>query len=103
MDFPMTRRRFKCNACGGLYWDLQADGSTYHHACAPIATKDPLVTQERSNKRDESITQDRDGDFAAIASEGAGVVCLDDQRLTEPAWVTQRKEQARKKWGEENA
>lgn len=27
--------KFRCNACGGSYTDVQPDGTAYYHACPP--------------------------------------------------------------------
>lgn len=98
----MTANRFKCLACGAAYFDLQADGSAYHHACGPLPRDKNGVEPERKNKRDERIVQDRYGEFAGIVSEGAGVECLNNPRISEPVWLTQRKLQAAKKWENED-
>jgi ssDNA-binding Zn-finger/Zn-ribbon topoisomerase 1 len=75
----------KCNACGATYSSVQADGSRYFHACAPIPNpafnadpkKGPVDLREiieRPNKRDENISHiDPDTEQAVIKSDGLGV------------------------------
>jgi hypothetical protein len=79
----------KCNACGATYPSVQADGSRYFHACAPIANpafntdpeKGPVdlrETIERPNKRDENISHiDPDTQQAVIKSDGLGVTVIE--------------------------
>ena len=75
----------KCNACGGTYEPIQADGSRYFHACPPIAnpaynadpTKGAVDMREhveRPDKRDENVTGiDKATNQTTIVSAGAGV------------------------------
>jgi hypothetical protein len=109
---------FQCNACKGTYQDQQRDGSTYHHACPPLPPDDNGVEAERPDKRDESIPQGlefvtikdkllvtfsgearriwRSGANPAIRLEGAGVKCITDAAIAEPAWITAIKQRIAK-------
>lgn len=78
----------KCNSCGGTYAPVQADGSRYFHACAPIPNPayqpDPTKgavnlqqTIERPNKRDENFAGiDPATKLPIIVSAGAGVTLI---------------------------
>lgn len=46
----------KCNSCGGTYQSVQADGTAYYHACAPLPpTAEHPMGAEHPNKRDENV------------------------------------------------
>jgi hypothetical protein len=85
----------KCNACGGVYAPIQADGTAYYHACPPLVELFHTVTGEilprdvaaimtdgttigrreipRPNARDENVVvSSTRGAPAAIKAEGAG-------------------------------
>lgn len=79
---------FKCRACGGRYWDVQNDGSVYHHVCGPLPADKKNPERERHNKRDENIARHRDRGVTGIVSEGAGVTCLASSQLEEPLWIS---------------
>lgn len=94
-------QRFRCNACKGEYSDVQPDGSIYHHACPPLNPNKKGETPERENKRDENVDRLRRGTgsrVAGIISEGEGVKCLTDDKLTEPPWITRLKAQVEKEY-----
>lgn len=80
--------RWKCNACGGTYNDLNADGSAYHHSCGPLPPDAQLREAERPNKRDERVVMRGRRPTGEIVSEGAGVTALDGQADPEPKWIT---------------
>jgi len=95
----------KCNACGGTYQALQADGAQYFHVCPPLSapelaaavaggktvlpggeTADQAVarrTYERANKRDETVipspTRDKAG---TLKTAGAGTTTVADPPAT---------------------
>lgn len=89
----------KCNACGGTYEPVQADGSLYFHACPPLS--DPEVgkalglsldsstwtapqkaavaaaARVRPNARDENLVQTSDPTKpATMKAIGAGVTTV---------------------------
>jgi hypothetical protein len=89
----------QCNACGGVYAPIQADGTEYYHVCPPlyefvntdtgeivprdvaVATKDgsKIGTRElpRPNHRDENVVvSSKAGAPVVIRAEGAGVTEL---------------------------
>ncbi len=87
-------QRFRCNACGGEYSDVQADGSIYHHACPPSPPNKKGETPEREIRRDENVARRRRGSavrVTGIVSEGFGAKCLTNNKLTEPPWITRLK------------
>jgi hypothetical protein len=80
--------QFRCNTCHAVYPDIQADGTPYYHACAPLVAE-PL--QERKYRRDENIAVSRSGKprrAIGIIAEGKGVTCMSNPRLTEPARIS---------------
>jgi hypothetical protein len=109
---------FGCKGCSGAYHDTQNDGSIYFHACPPLPPDKNGVQVEQPNKRDENLMRGielvrsanglqvnltgeaaaagRKGQQVGIRSEGAGVECLSDATLKEPAWITQMKAQMAK-------
>lgn len=89
----------KCNACGGVYDPLPADGLRYFHACPPLSVIEltaavdagkvqlppqetpELAVQRRSyervNKRDESVVPSVDPKVpSTIKAEGDGVTIV---------------------------
>lgn len=96
----------QCKSCGGVYVDVQADGSSYFHACPPLVeyfddTKLPITRAdaqgilllggkvyerivERPNKRDENpdprVTRAPGG--APMKSPGDGVAAVN--RVVDP-------------------
>jgi len=84
----------KCNACGGIYEPVQADGVAYFHACPPLSapelaakvaagkivlpggeTADQAVakrTYERANKRDENVKSTAEKDAGSLKAVGDG-------------------------------
>lgn len=86
----------KCNACGGTYEPLQADGLQYFHVCPPLSRAELVAavdagkvqlpagetvddalrrrTYERGNKRDENLKSTAERDAGTVKAEGAGVV-----------------------------
>lgn len=83
-------QQFKCKACGAVYTDTQRDGTTYHHACPAVEPIDGKPAKPMP-RRDENIALARGGAVTGIISEGQGVVCITDPKLTEPAWITKLK------------
>jgi hypothetical protein len=81
----------QCNACGGIYRPLQADGTRYFHTCptrrvvdvVPAPTKDNLdatqpVFAPIANRRDENVAGVDDDGKAVMKSEGLGVTPVTD-------------------------
>ena len=88
----------KCNACGGVYEPVLADGSLYFHACPPLSaaelaaavtggkltlpvleTPDIAVTRrtyERATKRDENVRSTAPADAGSMKTAGAGITPL---------------------------
>lgn len=97
------RHRFKCNTCGGEYFDTCADGSLYHHACPPLPPTKQGNEPERENKRDENIAVRANRRAAGIKAEGDGVTCLTSKSLEEPAWITKLKERIVREEEQSNA
>lgn len=86
----------KCNACGGVYEPLQADGLQYFHVCPPLSapelaakvaagkivlpgaeTADEAVarrTYERANKRDENLKSTATKDAGSLKAVGDGTI-----------------------------
>jgi hypothetical protein len=87
---------FGCNACHGEYRERQRDGTVYHHACPPLRPDKNGIEAERRNKRDENVVYGLMDRVIGIRSEGDGVTCLSDARLSEPAWITAMKERIAK-------
>ena len=87
---------FQCLACKGVYFDSSPDGATYFHVCPPLPRDDKGVRPVRVDARDENLTQPRAGRAQSIRSEGAGVKCLTNAKLQEPAWITALKKRAAK-------
>lgn len=83
--------QFQCQTCKGVYTDIGTDGMIYTHVCGPQNTEQPGPTVDRPDKRDENIDTNRSGVLLGIVSEGLGVVCLSDETLTEPPWITRLK------------
>jgi hypothetical protein len=79
---------FRCGSCKGTYSDTQRDGTIYFHACAPLPPDKDGIQEEVPNKRDENLSLDARGRLQGIVAEGAGVTCLTNAQLTEPAWLT---------------
>lgn len=84
----MTAPRFQCLACKGVYFDSSPEGGIYHHVCSPLLPDQNGVEAERTDLRDENVAVSARGRVTGIQSEGAGVKCLTDPKLTEPAWIT---------------
>lgn len=85
----------ECNSCGATYDTVQADGTEYFHACAPLSapelaakiaagkvvlpggeTVDQAVQRrvyERANKRDENPVSAKPADAGSMKSPGDGV------------------------------
>jgi hypothetical protein len=82
---------FQCLACKGTYADTQTNGMLYHHACPPLRPDKYGVEAERPNKRDERVFENRHGRLTGIRLEGAGVKCLTDAKVVEPAWIAAMK------------
>jgi hypothetical protein len=82
---------FRCNACKGTYSDTMRDGTVYMHVCGPLPPDDDGVERERPDKRDENPRTPRTERTTEIRSEGAGVTCISDPKLSEPAWLTRLK------------
>jgi hypothetical protein len=87
---------FQCHGCRGVYADTQRDGSLYFHACPPLPPDDNGIEAERPNKRDENIATHRTGRLLGIRLEGAGVKCISDAAIVEPAWITTMKKRIAK-------
>lgn len=87
-------QRFSCNSCQGVYSDVQADGSIYFHACPPLPPDKKGNVPDRADWRDENLARPRHIRVPWIKSEGHGVKCLTDSRLSEPAWITAMKRSA---------
>lgn len=87
---------FECQACKGVYPDQSGQGAAYAHACPPLPRDKRGIVREREDKRDETIAHDQYARVTGIRAEGAGVKCLTDKRLIEPAWITRLKRQAEK-------
>lgn len=86
----------ECQACGGQYEPIQADGLQYFHRCAPLSavelqaavdagkvslpkgeTAEQAVTRrvyERANLRDENLPSTSTADAGTIKAEGAGTL-----------------------------
>jgi hypothetical protein len=96
----MRSHTFKCLACGGTYTTPASDGSIYFHACPPLPSAGGQPPQSRPKARDENVpaANPRAG---AIVAEGAGVQCLSDSQLSEPAWITERKKRLAKEFPED--
>src|SRR4051812_10296091 len=78
---------FQCNSCGATYGDVQANGMIYFHACAPLPPDKQGFQAERPDKRDENLIYSKLGRLKGIASEGLGVTCLTDAKLSEQSWL----------------
>ena len=89
-------QQFQCEACKGVYFDQSADGGTYYHACPDLPAGEDGKVPVRENRRDENIRLGSSGRAPVIVSEGAGVTCLSNPQLTEPAWITSLKQRAEK-------
>lgn len=99
--------RVRCNACGGTYDQVQADGLQYFHVCPPLSavelqaavaagkvvlpkdeTADDAVqrrTYERALKRDETVVPAPDRDKpGTLKAAGLGVTVV---AATPPAIV----------------
>jgi len=73
--------KFKCNSCGGVYFDPQPDGKRYFHACPdltnpdfqPVPSLPKLDLREslpRPNARDERQKpglQFKDGEYVTVS------------------------------------
>lgn len=90
----------KCLSCGGTYNAIQADGTTYFHACPPLSrvelaaavaagkvalppgeTADDAVTRRvytRANPRDENVPSSKPSDAGKLKAAGAGVTTVAD-------------------------
>lgn len=81
----------QCNACGGIFRPVQADGCAYYHVCpdtrvtgsrpaptleAPTATT-PIV-EPIASRRNENIRVDPETGDVSIISAGAGVTPVTD-------------------------
>lgn len=77
--------QWKCNSCLATYSDLQADGSVYCHACAPLPPNAQGLQVEHANKRDENLTLDGRGRASGIRSAGAGVTQVGGAPVPQPA------------------
>ncbi len=44
----------KCNTCGGVYSQRQADGTDYYHACADVFDETTHTFKSRPDARDEN-------------------------------------------------
>jgi hypothetical protein len=57
----------QCNACGGIYDDLGADGVAYYHVCPPIT----LVPVQRAGKAQLVPLTDLQGADEIVVQRGA--------------------------------
>lgn len=80
--------QFQCLACDGVYFDQSRDGGTYHHTCPPLPPDNKGNVPVREDARDENLAPARNGWTPEMKSEGAGVKCLSDPKLSEPVWIT---------------
>jgi hypothetical protein len=80
--------KFQCLTCGGTYFDRCNDGLIYLHVCGAKSQGPALSWIPYDNPRNENTATTKLGAITGIVSEGAGVKCLSDQRLTEPPWIT---------------
>lgn len=84
--------QFRCLSCQGTYFDSSADGTLYFHVCPPWGYPDVNgIETALTSVRNENVTRLRPGAPLTIVSEGAGVECLSDPRLTEPPFITKLK------------
>lgn len=87
-------QQFQCLACDGIYFERSPEGGTYHHVCPPLPPDKHGKVPVREDARDENLTRVRNGQEPTIKSEGAGVKCLTDDKLTESTWITAVKKRA---------
>lgn len=87
-------QRFQCLACNGVYSSVQADGMIYFHTCPQLPPDRRGNAPDRADARDENLARPRHIRVPWIKSEGRGVKCLTDSRLSEPAWITAMKRSA---------
>jgi hypothetical protein len=80
--------RFQCVTCGGQYFDHCPDGSIYHHECGVRYVANAFAVIPYDNPRNENPAANKSGAITGIVSEGAGVKCLSNPALSEPAWIT---------------
>jgi hypothetical protein len=64
--------RYECLSCGGQYSPVQADGTFYYHACAPIGRDAEGRAIERPDKRDENLARDATPEAPRMKAEGRG-------------------------------
>lgn len=94
--------QFKCNTCGGVYFEASAQGIQYAHTCGSTSDKagNPV---EIPNARNENVVFNASGRLVGMVSEGTGVKCINNPKLTEPQWFTDMKAADAKKEGTPNA
>jgi hypothetical protein len=91
----------QCNACGGTYQPILADGSEYYHACPSQRAiddgPDPADVTGKTrkvklvaidNRRNENIAGVDDKGKAIIKSEGLGVTVITDVSKLPPTLTT---------------
>jgi hypothetical protein len=93
---------FRCLACGGTYTDTDSAGSSYAHACGQKMDAQGNAV-EVDNRRDENPVFNSSGRLVGMKSPGAGVVCLNDPKVTNPKWFTDLQKLDAKKDAAENA
>lgn len=96
------RNQFECRHCGGVYFDADLQGHTYHHVCPPLPADEFGVAAPDADGRNENIVSINRTAACEIVDEGEGVTCLTDKNLAEPAWITRMKADAEKVLGEED-
>ena len=92
----MTREQFQCLNCGGVYFDLGADGLIYFHVCSPLPMDENGFSPARPNARNENLRSSNPDFPPTITAEGLGVNCLTNRNLIEPAWISKLKQRAQR-------
>jgi hypothetical protein len=75
----------KCNACGGLYRPVQADGSTYLHVCSPPSRDQVAAAIKEGRLGYPPGTSHADFVLKTVTSDE---IAVSPERLAADHWLT---------------